>query len=317
MDWSKKVRPTVVREVVDEIQTKCGCIELKGRVRHLYKDDGYLYNSVEMTAPFAGEEYPIFGSDGYRAEEVLKQIYLRVLRERRHEKHILQNRTKIAELLPMWFAFDALTSYIDSTEKSAIRYYVRQNRRGAIDAKELNKYLAPIRKNMKCFRKSVRRDHAKELNRTLRSGGLQRLEFNYGDAHRLFGEDIWTQTLERNRKRVDDVATVDKILLRLLYDFANLYNMCLTDVQVGDTIETIGFGRVMLAVALYRNNEVVAVGAIDDPRGRKALRELVSNKQLTETLPKRVYQAVTRHETFYVRGALAYRKRCQNIIITA
>ena len=82
-------------------------------------------------------------------------------------------------------------------------------------------------------------------------------------------------------------------------------------------VETIGFDGIIVAVALRRNNEVVAVGAIDDVRGRKALRALVGNERLAEILPKRVYQAVTRNEQFFVRGSLFYskQKRDDSIII--
>ena len=167
------------------------------------------------------------------------------------------------------------------------------------------------------LREATMRQHEQEIDIALRLRDLRGLEFNYNDACQLFGEDIWVQSLECRVCKAKDDSKMNEVAINRFRDFASLYNMPLPEFESGDIVEGIGFGRVMLAVALRRNNEVVAVGAIDDVRGRKALRALVGNERLAEILPKRVYQAVTRHEQFCLQGSLFYsrRKREESIII--
>ena len=64
-----------------------------------------------------------------------------------------------------------------------------------------------------------------------------------------------------------------------------------------DAIITAGFGDIILAAALKKGDGIGAVMAIDDEQGRRALRHLVGEKRLATMLPKRVFNAITRHET--------------------
>mgnify|MGYP007130640724 CR=1 FL=1 len=57
-------------------------------------------------------------------------------------------------------------------------------------------------------------------------------------------------------------------------------------------------------------------GAIDDVRGRRALRALVGDNRLVELLPRKVYNAITRQEPFYVRGSLNYHRLNSDQMIT-
>ena len=324
MDWSKKKRAELVSESCEEIQTKCGCITLKGVVHSRIYDHGFSCDEVEMTAPFTGIKRALFIPEGYILDDgepfgakALRKIYRNVLNERSRERYLQRNKTKIAELLPIWFANDAQIGFFDASERKARRDYVRQAQRGEISANDINKHLAPIRTMMELNRETTMRQHEQEIDIALRLRDLQALEFNYNDACQLFGEDIWEQSLERRVCKAEDNSKMVEGTVNRFRDFAFLYNMPLPKIEVGDIIEGIGFGRVMLAAALRRNNEVVAVGAIDDVRGRKALRVLVGDERLAEILPKRVYQAVTRHEQFCLQGSLFYskRKREEAIII--
>ena len=72
-----------------------------------------------------------------------------------------------------------------------------------------------------------------------------------------------------------------------------------------DTITVAGFGDIILAAALKKAGEVVAVMAIDDVQGRRALRHLVGVDKLAEVLPKRAYNAVTRDENLFLDDAVA------------
>ena len=65
MDWSKKKRAELVSESCEEIQTKCGCITLKGVVRSSLYNDGFSCYNVEMTAPFPGIKRPLFVPEDY------------------------------------------------------------------------------------------------------------------------------------------------------------------------------------------------------------------------------------------------------------
>ena len=193
------------------------------------------------------------------------------------------------------------------------RRVVRKARKGTISAKEINKSLENARREADSHRQFTTHEHTRRVNRELRNYGLQNLEFNYGDACRLYGDDIWERLLERTEHTAD---VIDDGLKCLFEDFAFLYNMCLSKFEIDDVVETIGFGGEIIAVALRRNNYVVSVGAIDDVRGRRALRALVGEEQLAEILPKKVYNAVTRREPFYVRGSLYYLQLKSNQMIT-
>ena len=324
MDWSKKKRPKLVSESCEEIQTKYGCITLKGVVRHHIYDYGFNCDEVEMIAPFAGikralhfpEDYIVDNQNPFGAK-ALRKIYQNVLKERSRKRYLQRNKAKIAELLPIWFGNDAQIGFIDASERKARRDYVRQAQRGEISANDINKHLAPVRTMMKLNRKAIMRKHEQEIDVALSLRDLRALDFNYNDACQLFGEDMWVHSLERRVCKADDDSKMSEVAIIRFKDFAFLYDMPLPEFESGDIVEGIGFGRVMLAAALRRNNEVVAVGAIDDVRGRKALRALVGNERLAEILPKRVYQAVTRHEQFFVQGSLFYskQKREESIII--
>ena len=324
MDWSKKKRAKLISESCEEIQTKCGCITLKGVVCSRLYDHGFSCDEVEMTAPYTGIKRALFIPEDYILDDgepfgakALRKIYRNVLNERSRERYLQRNKAKIAEVLPIWFANDAQIGFFDASERKARRDYVRQAQRGEISANDINKHLAPVRTMMDLNRKATIRQQEQEIDVALRLRDLQALEFNYNDACQLFGEGIWEQSLERRVCQAEDISKMNEVAVSRFRDFAFLYNMPLPEFESGDIVEGIGFGRVMLAVALRRNNEVVAVGAIDDVRGRKALRALVGNERLAEILPKRVYQAVTRHESFFVQGSLFYskQKREESIII--
>lgn len=326
MDWSKKKRAELVSESCEKIQTKCGCITLKGVVHHYIYDNGQTSDIVEMTAPYVGKKRGLYNHmfDIVMSREdlapdilALKKIYKQELKIRRRQRCFERNKAKIAKLLPIWFSYDAVMGILNAIERTERRFHTRQVRRGEISANELNDKLTLIRKRLDNDRACLKHNFVKDINRSLRISRLKELEFDYGDACRLFGEDVWRQLLERYGCRVDDVAEIDNVAIHLFNDFALLYNIALPNFEVGDMVETIGFDGIIVAVALHRNKEVVAVGAIDDVRGRKALRALVGNERLAKILPKRVYQAVTRHEQFFVRGSLFYskQKREESIII--
>lgn len=325
MDYNRIMSMELVSDRTENIEARYGCIKLKGVLHHYIYDNGYESHMVEMTAPYPGKKRALFDhgvnvvmdAENYTPEATaLKKIYKQELQIRRQQRYLERNKEKIAKLLPMWFEYDALMGYLDATERIGIRFKTRQARQGNIPTKEVNKELSLIRNHLHKNRERVKYDFTKDMNMLLRMEGLQNLKFNYGDACRLFGEKLWEQHLECTQSRVIDVAEIDDIAMHLFKDFSFLYNVELPEFEESDVVEAIGFGGVMIAVALRRRGEIAGVGAIDDVRGRKALRTLVGDKRLAEILHKKIYNAVTRHESFYVRGSLCYSRHFGHHMIT-
>jgi hypothetical protein len=322
MDYNRIMSMQLVSDRTENIEARYGCIKLKGVLHHYIYDNGYESDMVEMTAPYPGKKRALYDhrvnvvmdAENYTPEATaLKKIYKQELEIRRRQRYLERNKEKIARLLPIWFEYDARIGFVDAVERMERRRVVRKARKGTISAKEINRSLENVRRITELYRRSTTHEHTCRVNRELRNCGLQNLEFNYGDACRLYGDDIWERLLERTEHTAD---IIDDRLKYLFEDFAFLYNMDLPKFEIDDVVETIGFGGEIIAVALRRNNYVVGVGAIDDVRGRRALRALVGDKRLAEILPKRVYNAVTRHESFYIRGPLYYSTYNEHQMIT-
>lgn len=322
MDYNRIMSMQLVSDRTENIEAMYGCIKLKGMLHHYIYDNGYESDMVEMTAPYPGKKRALYDhrinvvmdTENYTSEATaLKKIYKQELQIRRRQHYLERNKEKIARLLPIWFEYDARIGFADAVERMERRIVVRKARKGMISAKEINRSLGNVRRITELYRRSTTREHTCRVNRELRNFGLQNLEFNYGDACRLYGDDIWERLLERTEHTVD---VIDDGLKCLFEDFAYLYNMCLPKFEIDDVMETIGFGREIIAVALRRNNYVVSVGAIDDVRGRRALRALVGDNHLVEILPKKVYNVITRQEQFYIRGSLNYRRLNRDQMIT-
>lgn len=322
MDYSSIMSMRLVSDITENIEAKCGCITLKGVLHHYIYDNGYESDMVEMTAPYPGKKRALYDhrvnvvmdTENYTLKAVaLKKIYKQELQIRRQQRYLECNKETIARLLPIWFEYDARIGFVDAVERMERRRVVRKARKGTISAMEINRSLENVRRITKLYRRSTTNEHTCRVNRELRKCGLQNLEFNYGDACRLYGDDIWERLLERTEHTAD---VVDDDWQSLFNDFAFLYNMDLPKFEIDDVVETIGFGGEIIVVALRRNNYVVGVGAIDDVRGRRALRALVGDNRLVEILPKKVYNAITRQEPFYIRGSLSYHRPNRHQMIT-
>ena len=322
MDYNRIMSMELVSDITEDIEARCGCVMLKGVLHHYIYDNGYESDMVEMTAPYPGKKRALFDhtvngvrvEDNYTPEAIaLKKIYKQELEIRRRQRYLERNKEKIARLLPIWFEYDARIGFVDAVERMERRRVVRKARKSTISAKEINRSLEYNRREIDLCRQLITHEHTRIVNRELRNCGLQNLEFNYGDACRLYGDDIWERLLERAEHTAD---VIDDGLKCLFEDFAFLYNMCLPKLEIDDVVETIGFGGEIIAVALRRNNYVVGVGAINDVRGRRALRALVGDNRLVEILPKKVYNAITRQEQFYIRGSLNYHRLNRHQMIT-
>ena len=322
MDYNRIMSMQLVSDRTENIEARYGCIKLKGVLHHYIYDNGYESDIVEMIAPYPGKKRALYDhrvnvvmdAENYTLKAVaLKKIYKQELQIRRQQRYLECNKEKIARLLPIWFEYDARVGCADAVERMERRRVVRKARKGTISAKEINRSLENVRRITELYRRSTTHEHTRIVNRELRNCGLQNLEFNYGDACRLYGDDIWEQLLERTEHTAD---VIDDGLKCLFEDFAFLYNMDLPKFEIDDVVESIGFGGEIIAVALRRNNYVVGVGAIDDVRGRRALRALVGDNRLVELLPRKVYNAITRQEPFYIRGSLNYHQLTSDQMIT-
>ena len=322
MDYNRIMSMELMSDITEDIEARCGCIVLKGVLHHYIYDNGYHSDMVEMTAPYSGKKRALYDhrinvvmdAENYTPEvTALKKIYKQELQIRRRQRYLERNKQKIARLLPILFEYDARVGYADAVERMERRRVVRKARKSVISAKEINMSLEYTRREIDLCRQLITHEHTCRVNRELRNCGLQNLEFNYGDACRLFGDDIWERLLERTEHTAD---VIDDGLKCLFEDFAFLYNMDLPKFEIDDVVETIGFGGEIIAVALRRNNYVVGVGAIDDVRGRRALRALVGDNCLVELLPRKVYNAITRQEQFYIRGSLNYHRLNRDQMIT-
>ena len=322
MDYNRIMSMQLVSDRTENIEARYGCIKLKGVLHHYIYDNGYHSDMVEMIAPYPCQKRALFDhranvvmdAENYTPEATaLKKIYKQELQICRRQRHLERNKQKIARLLPIWFEYDARIGFVDAVERMERRRVVRKARKGTISAKEINRSLENVRRLTELYRRSTTHEHTRIVNRELRNCGLQNLEFNYGDACRLYGNDIWERLLERAEHTAD---VINDGLKCLFEDFAFLYNMRLPKFEIDDVVETIGFGGEIMAVALRRNNYVVGVGAIDDVRGRRALRALAGDNRLVEILPKKVYNAITRQEPFYIRGSLNYRRPNRDQMIT-
>ena len=322
MDYNRIMSMELVSDITEYIEAKCGCITLKGVLHHYIYDNGYESDMVEMTAPYSGKKRALYDhrvnvvmdAENYTPEAIaLKKIYKQELQIRRQQRYLECNKEKIARLLPIWFEYDVRVGCADAVERMERRRVVRKARKGTISAKEINRSLENVRRITELYRRSTTQEHTCRVNRELSNCGLQNLEFNYGDACRLYGDDIWERLLKRTEHTAD---VIDDGLKCLFEDFAFLYNMDLPKFEIDDVVETIGFGGEIIAVALRRNNYVVGVGAIDDVRGRRALRALVGDNCLVELLPRKVYNAITRQEPFYIRGSLNYHRLNSDQMIT-
>ena len=322
MDYNRIMSMQLASDRTENIEARYGCIKLKGVLHHYIYDNGYESDMVEMTAPYPGKKRALFDhtvnvvreEENYTPEAItLKKIYKKELEIHRRQRYLERNKEKIARLLPIWFEYDARIGFVDAGERMERRRVVRMARKGEISVKGINRSLENAHREADSHRQFTTHKHTLRVNRELRNCGLQNLEFNYGDACRLYGDDIWERLLERTEHTAD---VIDDGLKCLFEDFAFLYNMCLPKLEIDDVVETIGFGGEIIAVALRRNNYVVSVGAIDDVRGRRALRALVGDNRLVDLLPKKVYNAITRQEQFYIRGSLNYYRLNRDQMIT-
>ena len=178
MDYNRIMSMELVSDITEDIETRCGCIALKGVLHHYIYDNGYHSDMVEMTAPYPGKKRALFDhtvnvvrvEDNYTPEAIaLKKIYKQELEIRRRQRYLERNKQKIARLLPIWFEYDARIGFVDAVERMERRRVVRKARKGTISAKEINRSLEYTRREIDLCRQLITHEHTRIVNRELRN----------------------------------------------------------------------------------------------------------------------------------------------------
>ena len=263
--------------------------------------------TIEATEPFAdSDDLASF------AEELALVVDHR--RKVRRKQKLVENKELLrTKILPLWLEREAFIAR-NRAEKEDIR---KQARRELNAGKmELNEYNDLVRALRGCCDDDDFIDGLADYNRRL-TFALGALDVEKGfrlsqhDLRDVLGRNAWEQVLQIRTLDKDATNSVLHTVARGFENFNHLYNLepkRITFSQLRndyDTITVVGFGDIILAATLKKAGEVVAVMAIDDVQGRRALRHLVGADKLAEVLPKRAYNAVTRDENLFLDDAVA------------
>ena len=256
--------------------------------------------TIETSEPFSDEH-----DLAHLTEELALMIDYRH-RARRKQKIRDNEATFRTKILPLWFEREAFIAR-NRAEKEDIRKHAkRELNAGKMELKEYNDLVRALRG--RCDDDDFI-DGLQEYFRQL-NFELSKLDVDSGfylsqrDLKEIFGRDCWEQSLQFREIECGVLTSSLPTILQGFQNFNRLYGLepqSLTASQMRaecDTIEVAGFGNIILAAAMKKESKVVAVMAIDDAQGRRALRHLVGIEKLAEILPKRAYNAVVREESF-------------------
>ena len=263
--------------------------------------------TIETTEPFAdSDDLASF------AEELAIVVDYR--RKVRRKQKLADNKELLrTKILPLWFEREAFTAR-NRAEKENIRKQARRElNAGKIELKEYNDLVRALRG--RCDDDDFI-DGLAEYNRrlTIALGALdveKGFRLSQHDLRDISGRNAWEQALQIRDVELDTLNSTLVTIQRGFQNFNRLYGLepqCFTPTQMRaecDTITVAGFGDIILAAALKKADEVIAVMAIDDVQGRRALRHLVGAEKLAEVLPKRAYNAVMRDECLFLDDAVA------------
>ena len=263
--------------------------------------------TIETTEPFA---------DSDDLASFAEQLALVVDHRRkvRRKQKLMDNKELLrTKILPLWFEREAFIAR-NRAEKEDIRKHAkRELNAGKMELNEYNDLVRALRG--RCDDDDFI-DELANYNRRL-TFALGALDVEKGfrlsqhDLRDIFGRDCWGQSLQIREVECGELNSSLVTIQRGFQNFSSLYGLdyqlsTMTQVHAEcDTISVAGFGDIVLAAALKKAGEVVAVMAIDDVQGRRALRHLVGAEKLAEVLPKRAYNAVMRDECLFLDDAVA------------
>ena len=268
--------------------------------------------TVELTFPFIETitietAEPFADSDDLAsfAEELALVVEHR--RKVRHKQKLVDNKELLCtKILPLWFEREAFIARNNAEKEDIRKHAKRELNAGKMELKEYNDLVRALRG--RCDDDDFI-DGLADYNRrlTIALGALdveKGFRLSQHDLRDISGRNAWEQSLQIRDVECETLTSTIATIQRGFRNFSSLYGL---DYQLNtmaqlcaecDTISVAGFGDVILAAALKKEDEVVAVMAIDDVQGRRALRHLVGAEKLAEVLPKRAYNAVMREESF-------------------
>ena len=263
--------------------------------------------TIETTEPFADSD------DLASFAEELALVVEHRRKVRRKQKLVENKELLCTKILPLWFEREAFIAR-NRAEKEDIRKHAkRELNAGKMELNEYNDLVRALRG--RCDDDDFI-DGLADYNRrlTIALGVLdveKGFRLSQHDLRDISGRNGWEQALQF--RTIDKDATSSELhtVARGFENFNHLYNLepkRITPSQMRndyDTITVVGFGDIILAAALKKAGEVVAVMAIDDVQGRRALRHLVGAEKLAEVLPKRAYNAVMRDDRLFLDDAVA------------
>lgn len=263
--------------------------------------------SIDTTEPFAdSDDLASF------AEELALVVEHR--RKVRRKQKLVENKELLrTKILPQWFEREAFIAR-NNAEKEDIRKQARRElNAGKVELKEYNDLVRALkgRSDDDDFIDGLA-DYNRRLIIALGALDVEKgFRLSQHDLRDILGRNAWEQSLQIHELDKDVKDSTLHIIARGVENFNRLYNldpqtMCLGQMQRDyDSITIAGFGDIILAAALKKGGEVVAVMAIDDVQGRRALRHLLGAERLAEVLPKRAYNAVMRDERLFLGDAVA------------
>lgn len=236
------------------------------------------------------------------AEELLRVHYKR--REQRRMAFIRKNiDTMRDKILPLWFEREAVSALYYAEIEDVHKSLRRKLRNGDKTQREYNELYNGVKMDSRAEYHRDLRWYDNELNRELMALRVEDgFHIDIFDAREIFGQSVWEDCLQVRHLTGDARQTIIMQIARGFRCFNRLYNIEPKSFNVDDilanydTISVIGFGDIVLAAALRKGDDVVAVMARDNVQGRLALQHLVGDELLARLLPKRLYNAVTRKE---------------------
>lgn len=263
--------------------------------------------TIETTEPFANSD------DLTSFAEELALVVEHRRKVRRKQKLVDNKELLCTKILPLWFEREAFIAR-NRAEKEDIRKQARRDlNAGKMEPNEYNDLVRALQG--RCDDDDFI-DGLADYNRRL-TFALGTLDVEKGfllsqhDLRDISGRNAWEQALQI---RDVEFGTPTSTLVTIQQGFRNfnsLYGFAPEHLTMAhlraecDTITVAGFGDIILAAALKKAGKVVAVMAIDDVQGRRALRHLVGAERLAEVLPKRAYNAVMRDERLFLEDAVA------------
>ena len=296
-----------------ELKVERGCTHLEGA----FKTKQQI--TVELTFPFT-ETITIETSEPFAdsadlanfAEELALVVEHR--RKARRKQKLIDNKELIStKILPLWFEREAFIARNNADKEDIRKEARRELNAGKIELKAYNDLVRALRgrSDDDDYIEGLA-DYKRRITIALGALDIEKgFNISQQDLRDIFGRKVWEEALHIREVGCNELNSTTSIIIRGFENFNRLYGLTPQRLTMAllraecDTITTVGFGDIILAAALKKAGEVVAVMTIDDVQGRRALRHLVGAEKLAELLPKRAYNAVMRDERLYLEDAVA------------